>query len=508
MTSVQTSAVPSREATRPEDDAPLDRRTEYFVLGGLVAVALALGFLALGRAEFFADEAYTWSTVNNSFGSMVRIIVEEEAFQILHDFLLWPVNAISDSSFALRLPSVLCFAATVPAVWASTRRLFGQRAALVAALLLAVNAFALQYAQEARSYALAMMFAAWAAFGLVREVLEPTRWSRALWVGCSVAAVWSHGMAVFAIVAQIGSLLLLPDAARRGRGFLRAALLIGVLVAPAVIAPQLHVDRGESFPSADAPTITTFRILAWQFAGRSVFALVPYALGGAIAIWSAVEIARARGRSIETWRFGLPFIWLLFPPAFLIAYSFVDPIWLVRYAVPSLPALAVLVGYGLSRIRPVRVLAVVLAFTVAAAAWGIVRWYDNPGFAHFNEIVATLDDQARPGDAVALATDRSRIPFEFALRHEGKLRDELDPAFPDAPWGDFIVGDQSGAPLTEAAVRELGDEHDRVWMIAGFYDPDAEIAQSIERMRSDYRLTSRRDYGGPLVLYLFERTGA
>jgi hypothetical protein len=314
-------------------------------------------------------------------------------------------------------------------------------------------------------------------------------------------------MAVFAIVAQIGSLLLLPDDARRGRGLLRTAVVIGVLVAPAVIAPQLHVDRAESFPSADAPNIATFRILAWQFAGRSVFALAPYALGGAIAIWSAVRIARARGRSTDTWRIAMPLAWLLFPPAFLIAYSFVDPIWLVRYAVPSLPALAVLVGYGLSRAQPARLLAAVLAFTVAAAAWGIVRWYDNPGFAHFNEIVATLHDRGEPGDAVALATDRSRIPLEFALRHEAALRAQLDPEFPDVPWGDFIVGDQTGEPLTEAAVRELRAEHDRVWMVAGFYDPDDEIAQSVERMRSSYRLTLRRDFGGPLVLYLFERTG-
>src|SRR5204863_1195296 len=134
-----------------------------------------------------------------------------------------------------------------------------------------------------------------------------------------------------------------------------------------------------------------------------------------------VRVVRASGRSLETVRFVLPFAWLAFPPLFLLSASFVDSVWVDRYVISSLVPLTVLVAYGLTRITSTRLLAAVLVFTVATASWGVVRWYHNPGFAEFDRLVATLDAQRRPGDVAAVATQRSRIPLEFALRHDRAL---------------------------------------------------------------------------------------
>jgi mannosyltransferase len=509
MTTVQPSAAtaaPPQARPRPHPAEPFG--PAHLVVAGEVLLALVLGLIGLGRQSFFPDEAYSWSTVDRSFSSLVSVVVHKEAFQVLHSLLLWPVNGVSESSFALRLPSVLFFAATVPPVYALGKRVFDERTGLVAGLLLAVNAFALQYAQQARSYTMAMFFAAYAAVALVREVTAPTRWSRPVWVACSVAAVWSHGMAVFAIAAQVASLVVLPRDAVAGRRFLRSAILIGVLAAPVVVAPQLQLNRAEAFPAGNAPGLTTLRLFAWSFVGRSVFALVPYAIGGAIALWAAYKTARASGRSLDSWHFALPFLWLAFPPAFLLLYSFVDPIWVERYVTPSLPALVVLVAYGLTRVTTRRALAVVLALTVAAAFWGVVRWYTNPGLASFDRVVATLDARVQPGDVLVLTSDRSRVPMEFAVRDHARLRDALEPAYPDRPWGGFGVGDQTGNTLPARIADALPASHDRVWMVAGFYDPEAQLATSVRRMERGYQQTFFREYGGPIKLYLFERRGS
>jgi mannosyltransferase len=509
MTTVQPSAATAAPPDAPASTRPGEPlRSAHLVVAGEVLLALVLGLIGLGRQSFFPDEAYSWSTVDRSVSSLLSVLVHKEAFQVLHSLLLWPVNQVSSSSFALRLPSVLFFAATIPAVYALGRRLFDERAGLFAGLLLALNAFALQYAQQARSYTMAMFFAAYAALALVREVSEPTRWSRVVWVACSVAAVWSHGMAVFAIAAQVASLLALPRETLAGRRFLRDAIIIGVLAAPVVVAPQLQLNRAEAFPAGNAPGIATLRLFAWSYVGRSVFALVPYAIGGAVALWAAYTTTRASGRSFATWRFALPFLWLAFPPAFLLLYSFVDPIWVERYVTPSLPALVVLVAYGLSRVTTRRALAVVVALTIAAAAWGIYRWYTNPGLASFDRLVATLEARVQPGDALVLTSDRSRVPMEFAVRHHARLRDALEPAYPDRPWGGFGVGDQTGDTLPARIANALAADHDRVWMVAGFYDPDGQKATSVRRMERDYTQTFAREYGGPLELYLFERRGS
>jgi mannosyltransferase len=507
--------APVPAATATVDDparAPLsswlDPKRERLIVGLEVLVALVIASISIGRPQFFADESYTWSTVNRSFPALISVIVRKEAFQVLHTLLLWPINVVSDSSIALRYPSVLAFAATVPAVWLLGRRLFNPTVGLVAGLLLATNAFALQYAQEARSYALATMFVTYAGVGLVYEVLGPTKWSRALWMGASIAAVWSHGMAVFAIGGQLASLLVLPRARVEGRRFLRDAVIVGVCTSPVVLAPFLQVNRAESFPDATHPTFSTLRVFAWAIAGRSVFALVPYAFAGAAALWVAIGVARRTGRSEGTWRFAMPLAWFAFPPLFLLSFSFIDPVWIERYALPGIGGLVVLVAYGLSRVQPARTFAIVLVLTVACSAWGVARWFRNPDVARFNEVVDYIEAHERPDDGVALATDRSRIPFEYAIRHHAAFKRELRPLFPSVPWGDFNTGDQTGAKLDAAAVRDAQANSPRVWMVAGFYDPDDEIAEAVRRLRdAGYVQTYKHEYGGPIALYRFDREG-
>lgn len=505
------AAVPAATATVEEDArAPLagwlDPKRERLLVALEVLVALVVASISIGRPQFFADESYTWSTINRSFPALISVVVRKEAFQVLHTLLLWPVNVVSDSSVALRYPSVLAFAATVPALWLLGRRLWNPTVGLLAGLLMATNAFALQYAQEARSYALATMFVAYAGVGLAYEVLGRTKWSRPLWIGMSIAAVWSHGMAVFAIVGQLASLLVLPRTREESKRFLRDAVLIGVCTSPVVLAPFLQVNRAESFPDATRPTFSTLRVFAWAISGRSVFAFVPYALAGAAALWIGIAVARRHGRSERTWRFALPLVWFLFPPAFLLSFSFIDPIWIERYALPGIGGLVVLVAYGLSRVRPARAFAVALAITVACSSWGVARWFRNPDVARFNEVVEYIEANNQPGDGVALATDRSRIPFEFAIRHHPDFKREVPPLFPDVPWGDFNTGDQTGAQLDADAVRNAQAHAPRVWMIAGFYDPDEEIAAAVERLRdAGYVQTYKEEYGGPIALYRFER---
>jgi mannosyltransferase len=505
------AAVPAATATLDDPArAPLagwlDLRRERVLVGLEVLLALVLASISLGRPSFFADESYTWSTVNRSFPALINVIVHKEAFQVLHTLLLWPVNVVSDSSIALRSLSALAFAATVPAVWLLGRRLYNPTAGLVAGLLIATNAFALQYAQEARSYALATMFVAFAGVGLAYDVLAPTKWSRALWMGASIAAVWSHGMAVFAIAGQIVSLLVLPNTRLASRRYLRDAVIVGACISPVVLAPFLQVNRAESFPDATHPTFTTLRVFAWAIAGRSAFALVPYVFAGAAALWVGIAVARRYGRSESTWRFAMPLVWFLFPPLLLLSFSFIDPIWIERYALPGIGGLVVLVAYGLSRVQPARAFAAVLVLTLACSSWGIVRWYHNPDVAHFNEVVDFIEAHEQPGDGVALATDRSRIPFEYAIRHHADFKRQLRPIFPAVPWGDFNTGDQTGAKLDAAAMRVAQAHSPRVWMIAGFYDPDDEIAAAVERLRdAGFTQTYKAEFGGPIALYRFER---
>ena len=70
-------------------------------------------------------------------------------FLLLHFWLM-----LGSSLGFLRGLSVLFSVATIPVIYALGARLFGRNAGLIAAWLLAINAFHIRYAQEIRGYAM------------------------------------------------------------------------------------------------------------------------------------------------------------------------------------------------------------------------------------------------------------------------------------------------------------------------------------------------------------------
>ena len=202
-----------------------------------------------------------------------------EGYQILHSLIEWPTNRISSTVDALRTPSVLAFAAAVPAVWLAGRRLFDERTGLLAALLFALNGFALQYAQEARGYMLATMLCAYSGALLAQHVLAPRRWSRAAWIAVSALTIYAHGFAVLAIAAAgcraRGSC---RPRARRELHWMRDGCSIALFAAPAILAPVLQINSGEIGFISEAG-LNDVRGLVWSMSGRTASAVPVIGLG-------------------------------------------------------------------------------------------------------------------------------------------------------------------------------------------------------------------------------------
>jgi 4-amino-4-deoxy-L-arabinose transferase-like glycosyltransferase len=150
---------------------------------------------------------------------------------------LW-TRIAGDSEWALRLPSVLAGAATVPALAWLARRWLGRETAVWAAWLAALSPFLVWYSQEARNYALLMLctvLASGALIGLTRAPRVRTM------LGYAVASA-------AALLSNLSYALLVPAHLvwwwkRTGGGghTLRWALVAGLLVVLAVLpwAPRV-----------------------------------------------------------------------------------------------------------------------------------------------------------------------------------------------------------------------------------------------------------------------------
>jgi mannosyltransferase len=480
--------------------APATKRVRLAV-AACTGLALTLGFLHLQRRSFWQDEAFTWSTVDRSFPALLSVLVRHEGYQVLHSLVEWPTNRISSTVDALRTPSVIAFAAAVPAVWLAARRLFDERTGVLAALLFTLNGFALEYAQEARGYMLATALCAYSGALLAQHVLAPRRWSRAAWIACSALTIYAHGFAVLAIGAQIVSLWFLPAARRRELHWIRDGFLVALLAAPVILAPLLQINSGE-LGFISKPGLSEMRGLVWAMAGRTVTAVPAIGLGVLVALVAAVRVGRRSLHSIDAFRFALPVLWMIVPSFVLMSVSYVHPIWLDRYVLWSVSAVVILAAYGLmwlTRERKLVTVAVVLV-TVALSSRGIVNWYREPPYQDYHSATAHLAPRLRAGDAIIFSPDEVRLPSEFYLRAAIDL-DQLVPVFPAQDWGRFKTGDEKIHNVGERVIDSvITKRYPRLWIVS--YKSRGIIVPKVNQLLGTYRVVSDRKYQGNVEVRL------
>jgi mannosyltransferase len=497
--------VRSEPMPRPLDDRPPPTPAVRFAVAGCTALAFVLGSWHLQHRSLSHEEAFTWAVVDQGFPALLSALVRHEGYQMLHALVLWPLNRASSTVGVLRLPSVVAFAAAVPAVWIAGRKLFDDRVALLAALLFALNGFALDYGQEARGYMLATALCAWSAAFLAVYVMgtEKPRGARIGWIACGALAVYAHGFAVLAVGAQILALWFLPAERRRELHWVRDGALIALCAAPAILAPLLQVNS-TSLGTNEHFDTNALKGLVWAMAGRTGTAVPSIGLGVAIAVVVAVGVARRGVHSTDAFRFALLILWALLPTAVLASWSFFYPVWLERYVIWSVSAVVLLAAYGLTRIAPARsaLAVVVVVLAIALSVRGVVKWYGTPPDQDWRSAMLDVTARARPGDSIIFSPDEVRLSADFFLRSYPRLG-RITPLFPSQPWGHYHTGDEKIVAVPQSLIeRLLARPNGRVWFVT-YTMPSVNTAR-VNELLSGYRVVSDREYVGVVDVMLLE----
>lgn len=200
--------------------APLGR-WQWALLGALIGVAAALRFPTLDQQSLWSDEAATVEVIRLPLGRMLDQVAETQATPPLYYVLAWAwVHLFGSGEWGLRSLSAMLGVATVPVSFAAARQLIGNRAALVAAALVACNPILVWYSQEAKAYALLVFLGALTVLLFVRARERPVAGRVAAWGVACVLALLAHYFAVFLVAPE--ALMLL--AAMPGRR--RAAIIV------------------------------------------------------------------------------------------------------------------------------------------------------------------------------------------------------------------------------------------------------------------------------------------
>lgn len=236
--------------------------------------ALALRLFRLGHPSLWIDEALTWLSagVGRPFGTA-------ELFENVHGPIYVALlhawgSALGESEFALRLPSALFGAATVPAMaWLGVRWL-GRETAVPAAWLTAGSPFLVWYSQEVRNYSL-LVLATVTACALMLELRERLRpWPLAGYLAAAIVGALSNFSFAFLAPVHLRWWFSGKDRARRLAWSVAAAAILAIALLPWIptVARTWDWSRlspGRAAPSHEEPlrgAIPTFHAAAVPFA--------------------------------------------------------------------------------------------------------------------------------------------------------------------------------------------------------------------------------------------------
>lgn len=422
METIVPGEVATHAQTRPNAFSPSHRISSFSVLLTLITTAAALfRFHALANRGLWIDEAFSVNISQNTAWELFRIVGLREIDMALYYVLLHFWMVLGDSEFVIRSMSVVLSVLTVPFTYALGSRLFGRNTGLIAAGLLALNAFHIRYAQEARAYALVVLLATVATWLLVRN-LQQSQNASWTWYGVSLAlTVYSHllgGMLI--VVTHYVALSLLSPRTIPWRGLARATVWVTCLTLPmAVIFPitMMKSNLMSWVHKPDWAAVQHFWVLASGNRGLPLLTLDGVMV--AVLIFISLRTWLREGRSFEDWPVVLVLLWSFLPLIITLVVSELLPLFVPRYLLPSLPGFLLAVSAGLTCIRPRSV-----AWTLGSAIFilslgGIPSAYDLRNVVDdWRTITSGIFNQAEPADEVSLYPDYSRIPFEYYRSHQ------------------------------------------------------------------------------------------
>jgi len=408
----------------------------------LILLAFALRLYEIDAQSFWYDEGVTAQVAQlgvRELASWTADDIQPPLYYLLVGGWL-RVNPFGEG--ILRWPSAAFGTLLIPLLWALGRRLWNDKAGLLAALVGATSPLMVYYGQEARMYALLVTLVALAALVLIRLLDRGTekRWGLLLaYALVGLAAMYTHYFAGFAFVAL--ALYWAHVWWRTGReprrlgefAIVNAIILLGYLPWLPAMLNRFAVDSSYwsgslKLREATLDVVMNFTVGATEvmLEGDALLWLPLFAL--AALLW-LIAIAFGGHRGVQR-PLTLILLWLLIPIILILALAYRTPKFNARYLMISWPAWALLAGGGTaklwflageitdrSRFRwyALRILAVLsIVFLLLAHTQGLINWFTNDNFAKsaWREAIMEMFDKREEDETVLLVSGHTYPVFD------------------------------------------------------------------------------------------------
>jgi mannosyltransferase len=460
----------------------------FAIPAGMIMVAV-LGLFRIGEKNLWLDEATSWQFATRFLQRLPEV---PDVNMTLYYWLLaiWQ-QLVPDTEAGIRSLSVVFAVVTVPFVYLLARRAFNRYAAAIAVLIFALDVFVIRYAQEARGYSLLILLVVLSTYLFLRA------WERGGVVGWVVYGIvaglglYVHFFAGLVVAAHaiilVGSERL--SAFRPSR--LIAAGIVVLLASPLLYA--ISTRGGCQIAWIDPPSMTRFVAETREIGGQASVYLTMAYIG---LSFLAAGIALTRGDARRRRNVILLLLWAVVPVGGALLMSVVQPVFMLRYIVVSLPPLIILSALAVTTVRPRILGAAMLAGIVALTSVGMASWYTRPSEELWEATVAHIVSASGPGDGVIYHTRSGRKPVTYYARQMGATSEmPIEVWTPKEPCDE----DPSEYAVELASIGETTRaDHARVWLIlthTELWDPPAELESLLAEMEAGYDVVSRATFG-------------
>jgi mannosyltransferase len=439
-----------------------------------VLVAAFLSFLYLDAKSFWLDEVYSISFAKLSWSRLWVLISQREANASPYYVLLklW-VGAFGDGEFAVRSLSAIFAVGAVFMACAIGVRLLDTRTGLTAGFILAVNAFFIQYAQEARGYTLLLLLVTFSMYLFIRAI-EKQQYKYYIALGMTNALVlYAHFCGFLVVVAQLISLVFLPPGTIRWRRVVTCAILTASLAAPLGVFMVTHQPSPLAW--VQKPSLHDLFGLFKDFAGthkgnfpqRAL--LVSYFVLCLFSFVFAVRVLVRFKRGQLLWRHGLVLCWLFVPILSLYLVSMFKPAFVARYLISCLPALVLLAAAGLSSFRTKALHMLATSILVVLSLHAIFYVYYPEKKDDWRSAARFVVQNGRAGDAILFYGPPAIVPFEYYYEKMNGRTDTLVSVYP------FLLASPVGYPFlirvsnpVENMLESLNERFSRLWVVLAY----------------------------------------
>jgi mannosyltransferase len=329
------------------------------ILVGLTLVSLFMRTRFLS-GQFWMDEALSVGISSHSLVSIPGVLRHDGSPPLYYLMLHVWMSVFGSTESQTHALSLLFGLATVPlGAWAAWS-LFGRWAAVIAAVLFALNPFITAYSQETRMYTLMALLGLLATAGFIHGFVYRRRRYLILFSVCQALMLYTHAWGIFFGVGAAVAFIPVWRASPEPRALFKdavlafgAAIVLFLPWVPTLLYQATHTGSPwDTAPNFGAPVQISRNLMGGD---RATVALV---LGSAIGLAGLFSRSKWRSReSLAMW------VMIILPIGTLACgwlVSRFSPAWQYRYFAPIIGALLLLAALGLSRSKGVGLIALVL----------------------------------------------------------------------------------------------------------------------------------------------------